>query len=136
MLQGVNWLGVGAATFAAMAVGSLWYSPLMFMKRWQAELGKTPEQMGNPMLAVGNSVVMYIIAAVGLSMVFDWKTVTTMGDGLMTSGAIWFVFVGSMELMHDRYNGASATFSLINCGNTLVSFLAMGATRQELRARS
>lgn len=43
MLQGVNWLGVDAAKLAAMAVGSLWYSPLMFMKRWQAELGKTPE---------------------------------------------------------------------------------------------
>lgn len=132
MLQGVNWLGVGAATLAAMAVGSLWYSPLMFMKRWQAELGKTPEQMGNPMLAVGNSVVMYAIAAVGLSMVFDWKGVVSIGDALMTAGAIWLVFVGSMELMHDRYNGAAAVFSLINCGNTLVSFLAMGAVIQVL----
>ena len=71
MLQGVNWLGVDAAKLAAMAVGSLWYSPLMFMKRWQAELGKTPEQMDNPMLAVGNSVVMYLIAAVGLSVVIQ-----------------------------------------------------------------
>ncbi|MSO98432.1 MAG: DUF1761 domain-containing protein [Rhodospirillaceae bacterium] len=132
MLQGVNWLGAGAATVAAMAVGSLWYSPLMFMKRWQAELGKTPDQMGKPLSAVGNSVVMYLIAAVGLSMVFEWKSVTTMGDALMTSGAIWLVFVGSMELMHDRYNGASATFSAINCGNTLVSFLAMGAVLQAL----
>jgi hypothetical protein len=132
MLQGINWLAVGAATLAAMAVGSLWYSPLMFMKRWQAELGKTPEQMGNPMLAVGNSVVMYVVAAVGLSMVFSWKGVTSIGDALITAGAIWMVFVGSMELMHDRYNGASAVFSLINCGNTLVSFLAMGAVIQLL----
>jgi hypothetical protein len=132
MLQGVNWLAVGAATLAAMAVGSLWYSPLMFMKRWQAELGKTPEQMGNPMLAVGNSVVMYLVAAVGVSMVFSWKGVISIGDALITAGAIWMVFVGSMELMHDRYNGASAVFSLINCGNTLVSFLAMGAVIQLL----
>ena len=127
MLAGINWLAVIAATVSAMAVGSLWYSPLLFMKRWQAELGKTPEQMGNPMLAVGNSVVMYLIAAVGLSMVFDWKGVGSISDALMTAGAIWAVFVGSMELLHDRYNGASAVFSLINCGNTLVSFLAMGA---------
>jgi Protein of unknown function (DUF1761) len=127
MLQGVNWLGVGAATLAAMAVGSLWYSPLMFMKRWIAEVGKTPEQMGNPMLAVGNSVVMYFIAAVGLSMVFDWRGVASLGDAVMTAGVVWIVFVGSMELMHDRYHGASAMLSLINCGNTLISFLAMGA---------
>ncbi len=127
MLQGISWLAVGAATLAAMAVGSLWYSPLLFMKRWQAEIGKTPDQLGNPMLAVGNSVVMFFIAAIGLSMVFDWKGVVSMGDALITAGAIWAVFVGSMELMHDRYHGASATLSAINCGNTLVSFLAMGA---------
>jgi len=132
VLQSINWLAVGAATLAAMVVGSLWYSPLMFMKRWQAELGKAPEQMGNPMLAVGNSVVMYLIAAVGLSMVFSWKGVASLGDALMTAGTIWLVFVGSMELLHDRYNGASAVFSLINCGNTLVSFLAMGAVIQVL----
>jgi hypothetical protein len=132
VLQSINWLAVGAATLAAMVVGSLWYSPLMFMKRWQAELGKTPEQMGNPMLAVGNSVVMYMIAAVGLSMVFSWKGVASLGDALMTAGTIWLVFVGSMELLHDRYNGVSAVFSLINCGNTLVSFLAMGAVIQAL----
>jgi hypothetical protein len=132
MFSGVSWIGVIAATVAAMAVGSLWYSPLLFMKRWQAELGKTPEQMGNPMLAVGNSVVMYFIAAVGLSVVFDWKGVATIGDALMTAGAIWLVFVGAMELMHDRYNGASVVFSLINCGNTLVAFLAMGAAIQLL----
>ncbi len=132
MLQSINWLAVGAATLAAMVVGSLWYSPLMFMKRWQAELGKTPEQMGNPMLAVGNSVVMYMIAAVGLSMAFSWKGVASLGDALMTAGTIWLVFVGSMELLHDRYNGVSAVFSLINCGNTLVSFLAMGAVIQAL----
>ena len=132
MLQGVNWLGVDAAKLAAMAVGSLWYSPLMFMKRWQAELGKTPEQMDNSMLAVGNSVVMYLIAAVGLSVVLDWKGVVSIGDALMTSGAIWLVFVGSIELMHDRYNGATAAISLINCGNTLTAFLAMGAVIQLL----
>ncbi|MDX2144890.1 MAG: DUF1761 domain-containing protein [Rhodospirillaceae bacterium] len=127
ILQGVNWVGVVAAMVAAMVVGSLWYSPLLFMKRWIKEIGKTPEQLGKPMLAVGNSVAMYLIAAIGLSVVFDWKGVATLGDALVTAAAIWFAFVGSMELMHDRYNGASAMLSVINCGNTFVSFLAMGA---------
>jgi hypothetical protein len=127
MLHGVNWLAVGAAMVAAMAVGTLWYSPLLFMKRWVAEIGKTPEQLGSPAVALGTSVVMYLVAAVGLSVVFDWKGVATWGDALMTAGAVWLAFVGSMELMHDRYNGFSYTLSAINCGNTLVSFLAMGA---------
>lgn len=132
MLQGINWLGVAAAVIAAMAVGSLWYSPLLFMKRWIAEIGKTPEQLGSPLLAVGNSVVMYLIAAVGLSVVFGWKGVAGFGDALITSAVVWAAFVGSMELMHDRYNGASAMLSLINCGNTLISFLAMGAVLHAL----
>jgi hypothetical protein len=132
LLQGVNWIAVVVAMVAAMVVGSLWYSPLLFMKPWIAEIGKTPEQLGKPMLAVGNSVAMYLIAAIGLSVVFDWKGVATMGDALMTAAAVWFAFVGSMELMHDRYNGFSAKLSLINCGNTLVSFLAMGAVIQWL----
>lgn len=132
MFSGVNWFAVIAATVAAMAVGSLWYSPVLFMNRWLKEIGKSQEQLGSPAVAVTNSVVMYAIAAVGLSMVFDWKGVATLGDALITAGAVWLLFVGSMELMHDRYHGASLMLSAINCGNTLISFLAMGAAIQIL----
>ena len=42
MLEGVTWLGVVLAMAGAMAWGSLYYSPVMFMKPWIAEIGKSP----------------------------------------------------------------------------------------------
>ena len=38
----VNWLAVLAATVAAFVLGGLWYSPLMFARRWQAAAGSAP----------------------------------------------------------------------------------------------
>ena len=42
MFEGVTWLGVVLGMAGAMAWGSLYYSPLLFMKAWIAAMGKTP----------------------------------------------------------------------------------------------
>lgn len=41
----INFLAVFAASVAALAVGALWYSPLLFGKAWMKEVGIGPAQM-------------------------------------------------------------------------------------------
>jgi hypothetical protein len=39
IVQGVNWPGVAIGAIAAFALGWLWYSPLMFGKKWAEGVG-------------------------------------------------------------------------------------------------
>ena len=133
LLEGVTWLGVVAGMIGAMAWGSLYYSPVMFMKMWIAEIGKTPEELGNPVKALINAAIMNLIAAPGINIVLVMQDVTTVAGAAAIAAFLWVVFCLTTELLHDRYNGASVKLSAINAGNTLGAYVAMGVIIQLLR---
>ena len=133
LLEGVTWLGVVAGMIGAMAWGSLYYSPVMFMKMWIAEIGKTPEELGNPVKALINAAIMNLIAAPGINIVLVMPDVTTVAGAAAIAAFLWVVFCLTTELLHDRYNGASVKLSAINAGNTLGAYVAMGVIIQLLR---
>ena len=58
-LGNINWLGAIAGAVSAMVLGALWYSPWMFGGRWQELIGRSDEELGNPVVAM-------LIAAVAL----------------------------------------------------------------------
>ena len=43
-LASLNWLAIIVAALASFAIGSLWYSPVLFGKVWQRETGITDEK--------------------------------------------------------------------------------------------
>ena len=45
--QNLNWLAIVTAAVSAFVLGGLWYSPLMFAKRWMKETGITEESTKN-----------------------------------------------------------------------------------------
>ncbi len=125
MFSSSNLLAVALAGVAAMIVGALWYSPLLFAPAWIKALGKTPEEMGNPKIAIANAAVMNLISAFTLCAVFQGLSVTTVTDAIVTAEALALGLVVSNQLMRDRFHGASAQLSLINGANTIVVFLVM-----------
>ena len=133
LLEGVTWLGVVAGMIGAMAWGSLYYSPVMFMKMWIAEIGKTPEELGNPVKALINAAIMNLIAAPGINIVLVMQDVTTVAGAAAIAAFLWVVFCLTTELLHDLYNGASVKLSAINAGNTLGAYVAMGVIIPLLR---
>ena len=50
----VNWWAVLVAVVVSLAVGALWYSPVLFGKAWAKLLGKKPGEMGD--VATGYTV--------------------------------------------------------------------------------
>lgn len=52
----INYLAVLVAALASFGIGALWYSPLLFSKAWQKEVGLTDEYMkentGSKMITV------------------------------------------------------------------------------------
>ena len=69
----VNYLAVLVGGLAAWAVGSLWYSPVLFGKIWQKELGFTDEyiKQGNMPLIFGSSFLLMLIMVFGLVPMID-----------------------------------------------------------------
>lgn len=133
MFEGVTWVGVVLGMMGAMAWGSLYYSPVLFMKAWIAAMGKTPEELGNPAKALANAALMNLIAALGINIVMVMHGVSTLGGAIGTAVFLWIVFCLTTELLHDRYNGMSVKLSVINAGNTLGAYIVMSVIIQVLR---
>ena len=65
-------LSVVVAGVVSWVIGAAWYSPVLFSKPWQTEVGLSDEQIttGTPMAVVfGLSLVLMIVMAFGLSFV-------------------------------------------------------------------
>lgn len=126
MLTTANLIAIGLASVAAMVVGALWYSPFLFAPAWMKALGKTPEQLGDPKLAVTNAALMNLVSATTLCAVFQALEVSTIPGAVVTAAGLALGLVVSNQLMRDRFHGASAQLSLINGANTVVVYLVMG----------
>jgi hypothetical protein len=68
--QNLNWLAIIVAAVSAFALGSLWYSPLMFAKRWMKESGVTEESAKNANMfrMFGLAFILSLIASFFLAM--------------------------------------------------------------------
>lgn len=72
-LTNINYLAVLVAALSAFAIGSVWYSPLMFGKGWQKALGLSDEDIkdANMLVIFGTSFLLMVIMAFGLAILFN-----------------------------------------------------------------
>jgi hypothetical protein len=71
-ISNINFLAVLVAALASFALGSVWYSPLMFGKSWQKAVGLTDDDIknSNMLLTFGFSFLLMFIMAFGLALLF------------------------------------------------------------------
>ncbi|MFT5692500.1 MAG: hypothetical protein ACI92E_001835 [Oceanicoccus sp.] len=81
-LLGINIMGVLAATVIGMVLGALWYSPVLFGKKWMQSIGKTPDTLGGSALPMVGCVIASMMTAVGISIVFSLVGVDSFSAGL------------------------------------------------------
>jgi hypothetical protein len=95
--QNLNWLAIFAAAVSAFILGGLWYSPLMFVKKWMKETGITEEtaKKNNMLKVFGLSFLLSLIASFFLAMFIGPK-----------AGAAFGALAGFMAV--GRRNGATA----------------------------
>jgi len=72
-LTNINYLAVLVAALSAFAIGSIWYSPLMFGKSWQNALGLSEEDIkdANMFKIFGTSFLLMLVMAFGLAILFN-----------------------------------------------------------------
>lgn len=131
----VNYLAVLVSGILIFALGGLWYSPVLFMKRWIALQGRTEEQM-RAQAASANMPVMYLsafitalITAWVLALVlahFDRSIALTWTAGALFGFLFWLGFAATPSYATALFSGKPKQLWLIDSSYNLVSFVIAG----------
>lgn len=124
-LDNVNLLGAVIGAAAAMGIGALWYSPVLFGSRWQKLIGRTPEEMGNPVMSMVIATLMFLVFGVGLSWIVPDGA--DIGVSLMWAFLAFWAFVLPATVINGVFEGRGWALMTIYLGYMLVATLVIGA---------
>jgi hypothetical protein len=117
-----------AATLASFLLGGLWYSPVLFGRRWMNENGPTSEtvqQRRHPAVIFGGSFVLTLIMALNLGAFLSGPASLAWGaEAGLLAGAGWVALALGVTYLFER---KSLSLFFINAGFHAVSFTLMGA---------
>lgn len=131
----VNYLAVLVAAVVMFMLGGLWYSPVLFAKRWIALQGRTEEQeraqaaAANMPLMYASAFVCSLITAIVLAHILAHMA------SIMPTGAVhgaffgfmaWIGFVAPTSYATALFSGKPKQLWLIDSMYYLVSFVLAG----------
>jgi len=126
-LGSINWWAVLLATVVAYAIGAVWYAPPVFGNRWMAALGKSKEQLGDPVkLMVAQFFLTLVIASVLAAVVVRFGAVTWI-EGAAIGFVLSLGFVATSLLSDWMFCGFNMRLYWIQAGHKAVYFPLMGA---------
>jgi hypothetical protein len=125
----VNWIAVLAAGVINMIVGSLWYSPLMFLKPWMETLPKkaSGKKDVNMPKIYGLMFVNALIMAYVMAMLVKVTNVMTLDMGAMLGFWVWLGFIATSSFNGVLFEDRSLKGYVINVGYYLVVLILVGA---------
>jgi hypothetical protein len=127
----INYLAVLVGGIAAFAFGALWYSPLLFSKTWQKEIGMSEADLAgaNMVKIFGTSLLLMLVMSMGMSITLrghETSEVNVM-TGLMHGLYIGIMFVATSVGINILYQRKSLTLWLIDAGYQVIMLVIMGA---------
>jgi len=131
----INYLAVFVAAILIFVLGGLWYSPVLFAKRWIALQGRTEEQMraeaaasNMPMMYLAAFICAFIQAWVMAMVVGHMSQVAEMGiaHAAIFSALLWLGFAATTSYATALFSGKPKQLWLIDSTYNLVSFVLAG----------
>jgi hypothetical protein len=131
----INYLAVLVAAIVIFMLGGLWYSPVLFAKRWIALQGRTEEQMraqaasaNMPLMYISAFICSLIIALVMAHIMAHMASVMPVGPahGAAFGFMLWLGFVAPTSYATALFSGTPKQLWLINSMYNLVSFVLAG----------
>lgn len=123
----INWIGAVVAGVVGFMLGAMWYSPLLFSKRWQAETGvgeTTPIRypFALPMAAsIGSAIVGAIVLSALLGPLGGVK------EGVVLGAAVGFLCIAPAIKMNGLFGQDSPALISIQALYPALEFTLMGA---------
>jgi Protein of unknown function (DUF1761) len=122
----INHIAVLVCAVMSLVIGGLWWSPLMFAKSWQREVGLTDDQLKqmNPAKIFGLTFVLAYLASYNLAF-FLGAPGTTWQWGIAAGllSAFWAI---AMYLIISLFEQRTLRHMLINVGYIGVYFAVIG----------
>jgi hypothetical protein len=126
----INYLAVFVSAFVPMILGALWYSPLLFGKRWISLIGFKEEDIegmkGGVWKTYFFSFLCYLVMGYVLAHIVDFAQAKTPIEGVQSGIWVWLGFVATTHLMPVLYEKKPGGLYLILASYHLVSLILMG----------
>lgn len=126
----VNYITIVIAGIISMGIGSVWYSPLLFVKRWMKEMNYSPEEMkakGSKEMAKTYAMgfVLSLVTAYVLSGLLNSLVVVGFDGLFCVAFSMWAGFSMPVALNNVIYGKESCALFAINSGYQLASITAI-----------
>ena len=125
----VNYLAVVVAAVVPMALGAVWYSPVLFSNAWLAAIGKTADEISaqaNQVQAFSIAIAASLISAYVLAVLAALSSASSVLDGIILG--LWaVVFIATASATWGVFEARPLRLWLINNGYYLVALPIMGA---------
>ncbi len=123
-------MAVFVVTLVSMAIGWLWYSPVLFGKLWLRSLGKTDTEMaamkqGAPR-AMGLELLATFVKTYVLGQLISFALLDSAAQGALIALWLWLGFVVTTNLSSVTFEGRSKVAYLIGISCQLVSLVVAG----------
>jgi hypothetical protein len=116
----LNWLAVLVGAVAYWLLGALWYSPVLFGKKWGAITGITAENAGSPVATYLGSLVVMFLQVTAVAFLAHATGVTELVDGLELGLGIGVGFCALQLVLNQLYEKRSRELLAINAGYAIV----------------
>jgi hypothetical protein len=124
----INWWAVLVAAVVKFMIGGMWFSPMLFLRQWQALTGVTDEQMkGNMGMSMAKFAITSFIMSFVLVHAVHYSGAQGLAAGAFVGFINWLGFIFVVEW--DMITASKRPFKLlvINTGSHLVALVIMGA---------
>jgi hypothetical protein len=127
----VNYIAVVVAAVAIFILGGLWYSPVLFAKRWVKLIGKTEEEMKAaspapaPLMFLAAFVCGFLVSLVLAVLLNHFINMSALRGAEVGAGC-WLGFAGATSFANVIFAQKPKELWLIDSGYNLVSFVVAG----------
>ena len=126
----VNNVAVLVSGVVIFLLGGLWYSPVLFAKKWVALIGKSEDELR---AGAGNMPVSYLLVFL-CGVVTAWVMALVVGnfapasvvDGALIGALCWLGFAGATSFGSAIFSGKPKALWLIDSGFNLAAFVVAG----------
>ncbi len=130
MTPEINYWAVLLAMLSSMVVGSIWYTPRVFGRRW-ARLAKV--DLDNPSQGALWPIVTTVLVSFGTAWVLAGAAALAwhfyqgsfFAATLVTGVMLWGGFTGARFITHDAFEGRPTQLTTLNLAHELVTIVVM-----------
>jgi hypothetical protein len=122
---GLNFGGILLALLINVSLGMIWYSPILFGRKWCDLIGQKTNQPSNPKTVYVVSALTACLGAVGMNILANWTKVNDPWGGILI-GLLASVFPLTVNLNNAVFSNQPKALYLIDNGYPLVVYILTG----------